>query len=75
MNGKNDERGIMSPHSFQRLVHVQRFWSRLSSPAQISMRRAGVLFEDSVERNRQRRMQKGGEAGKVAMELPSLHNA
>lgn len=38
----------MSPHSFQRLVHVQRFWSRLSSPAQTSMRRAGVLFEDSV---------------------------
>ena len=27
-----------------------------------------MLFEDSVERNRQRRMQKGGEAGKVAME-------
>jgi hypothetical protein len=39
------------------------------------MKRAGVLFEDSVEQNRQRRMQKGGEAGKVAMELPSLHHA
>ena len=37
--------------------------------------RSRALFEDSVERNRQRRMQKGGEAGKVAMKLPSLHNA